>query len=455
MHERNPYKIPPDFDSPARAYPPLRPHIFRTSDNGPPTIDFHDETAQRRLTQALLHRDFDIQLEIPDDRLCPPVPNRLNYVLWLQDIISHTSSPILPALVHGIDIGTGASAIYPLLACRLSPNWRFVATDIDLLSLVSAQANVDRNGLSDRITLLRADTKGLILLPLLKDTATSFDFSLCNPPFYASTEESTQSAAAKEFLPNAICTGADVEMITPGGEETFVSKMVDESITLGKRCRWYTSMVGKQSSLTVLVTLLHTHSITNYALTELVQGHTRRWALAWSFTDTRLPDDIARPGTPALRHLLPPRTTHHQLLRIAPAAGTIQKVLGALANEAVSVSDEPSDNKVCVVARQDTWSRSARRKARRAALPNFDLPAGEKGMDGGCGAEGDHGRSQRPILLIAHVWVEELAGGRDMGESKGWQLVVQWKRGYDVQAFEGFASHVGRKMREATEAEVI
>jgi hypothetical protein len=156
-----------------------------------------------------------------------------------------------------------------------------------------------------------------------------------------------------------------------------------------------------------------------------------------------------------LRHLLPPRTTHHQLLRIAPAAGTIQKVLGALANEAVSVSDEPSDNKVCVVARQDTWSRSARRKARRAALPNVDLPGGEKGMVGGCGAEGDHGRSQRPILLIAHVWVEELAGDRDVGESKGWRLVVQWKRGYDVQAFEGFASHVGRKMREATEAEVI
>ena len=87
-----------------------------------------------------------------------------------------------------------------------------------------------------------------------------FDFSLCNPPFYASTEEATQSAAAKELLPNAvrstiptipktiilkililyshqICTGADVEMITPGGEEAFVRKMVEESITLRQRCR--------------------------------------------------------------------------------------------------------------------------------------------------------------------------------------------------------------------------
>jgi hypothetical protein len=74
-------------------------------------------------------------------------------------------------------------------------------------------------------------------------------------------------------------------------------------------------------------------------------------------------------------------------------------------------------------------------------------------MKGGCGAEEDHGRSQRPVILIAHVRVEEFAGDRDEGENKGWQLVVQWKRGHDVQAFSGFASHVGRKVREATETE--
>jgi hypothetical protein len=131
----------------------------------------------------------------------------------------------------------------------------------------------------------------------------------------------------------------------------------------------------------------------------------------------------------------------------------MQKVLGALESEAVSVSDEPSDNKVGVVARQDTWSQSTRRKARRAVLPNVDLPAGEKGLGGGCVAEEDRRRSQRPVLLIARVWVEEFVGDCDAGESKGWQLVVQWKHGHDMHAFEGFASHVGRKMREATEAE--
>jgi hypothetical protein len=71
-------------------------------------------------------------------------------------------------------------------------------------------------------------------------------------------------------------------------------------------------------------------------------------------------------------------------------------------------------------------------------------------MEGG--GEED-GRNQRPVLLIAHLWIEECSMG-DASESKGVQLVVQWKRGHDAQAFESFAGHVGRKMREASEAEI-
>jgi hypothetical protein len=51
--------------------------------------------------------------------------------------------------------GTGASCIYPLLACSLRPSWSFIATDIDHDSLQSAGCNISKNEhkLGDRIRL--------------------------------------------------------------------------------------------------------------------------------------------------------------------------------------------------------------------------------------------------------------------------------------------------------------
>jgi hypothetical protein len=49
-------------------------------------------------------------------------------------------------------------------------------------------------------------------------------------------------------------------------------------------------MLGKLSSVLSVVGVLRKHNITNYAVTEFVQGQTRRWAVGWSFTDMRLPD---------------------------------------------------------------------------------------------------------------------------------------------------------------------
>jgi hypothetical protein len=131
-----------------------------------------------------------------------------------------------------------------------------------------------------------------------------------------------------------------------------------------------------------------------HALTELVQDHTGRWALAWPFTDARLPDvsyarlplpppsspsipcfhqDVARPSAPALHRLLPPRTTFRQRLDHVPPAHALQQVLGALANDeseteseagvvVVAPVSEAGGGAYIVMARQDTWSRAARRK---------------------------------------------------------------------------------------------
>lgn len=84
------------------------------------------------------------------------------------------------------------------------------------------------------------------------------------------------------------CTGAEVEMVTSGGEVAFVKRMIDESLQLRDRVQWYTSMLGKLSSINAVVEMLIKHGITNFAVTEFEQGSkTKRWAVAWSWGDRR------------------------------------------------------------------------------------------------------------------------------------------------------------------------
>lgn len=66
---------------------------------------------------------------IPDGQLCPTVPNRSNYIHWIEDLLA---SNVIPATladgdVKGFDIGTGANCIYPLLGASLL-GWKFVGS---------------------------------------------------------------------------------------------------------------------------------------------------------------------------------------------------------------------------------------------------------------------------------------------------------------------------------------
>ncbi|TFK38853.1 hypothetical protein BDQ12DRAFT_82541 [Crucibulum laeve] len=411
MHSRNPYKTLINFESLASAYPRLKAHL-RTLHSGTKAIDFKDDVAQRRLTEAILFSDFGLKVVLPEDRLCPPVPNRMNYILWIQDIIDAYPGSS-KRTVGGIDIGTGASAIYPLLGCKMASNWHFVATEIDSASYSQAVINIRTNKLEDRIQAVKATETGPILFPLfdLDENDVSYDFTMCNPPFYASLEEIEELALKKEAKPSAVCTGALTEMIYPGGEVAFVRQMVDESVKLGDKCRWYTSMLGRLSSVLEVVGVLRARKITNYAVTEFVQGQTRRWAVGWSFGDLRLPDSISRishlPPAHSLYPFLPPkntlRQTYPELASTKEAAHSgisrhlgrkLQEVLLDVlreiecveANEAPPAgaerSSEPSSAAmlphirpsedtfplITVQAARNTWSRSARRK--KKGVPN-------------------------------------------------------------------------------------
>ena len=164
------------------------------------------------LTRALLHQHYQLQMpSLPAGRLCPPIPNRANYVCWLKELLVQSRKDVHRFAYHeqnstdyqevnshlwqcrGIDIGTGVSAIYPLLLCtklfagsdvfsdkcnnnntekdhgkcgdceneegqckmKSAGQWRILATDIDPLAIQSARDNIQANGFEDQIHVVQ------------------------------------------------------------------------------------------------------------------------------------------------------------------------------------------------------------------------------------------------------------------------------------------------------------
>ncbi|KAI1418756.1 hypothetical protein F5Y12DRAFT_529187 [Xylaria sp. FL1777] len=305
---RSLYSAEPDFYRLGLKYPE-----FGAMLRGGTHLDFTDPAAVMQLTKTLLEEDFGLEINLPSDRLCPPVPNRHNYILWLKDLLDSTSPSYSQQYepgrrVTGLDIGTGASLIYPLLGCVQRPGWRFIATDIDEVSLNSARTNARMNNLESRIHIVDRTASDPLILGLDFET---IDFVMVNPPFYASNTELLELAAQKSQPPHSACTGAPVEMVCDGGEVRFVERIISESLILRDRVQWYTAMLGKQSSIEVLIDALQKHRINNFAVTTFVQGSkTRRWALAWSFLTRRPSLDVTRRyGSFVTKKMLPPITT--------------------------------------------------------------------------------------------------------------------------------------------------
>ncbi|KAI8578277.1 hypothetical protein K450DRAFT_301279 [Umbelopsis ramanniana AG] len=253
MHERNIYRNNrPDFKALAEEFPSIKDFVHY-SENGSAYIDFKNAEASRALTQCLFKKDFNLDVEIPENTLCPPIPNRLNYILWIEDLLSE--SHIKLTAVRGIDIGVGASCVYPLLGCATNKSWQFIGTEVDAESVKSARRNVNRNDLHGQITIYhnRDRSRTLPLDKLESEGIISpndeFAFSMCNPPFYGSSDEIQAGIDNKIDDPAAVCTGTESEMITEGGEVQFITNMIEESLKWKNRIKWYTTMIGKGETL--------------------------------------------------------------------------------------------------------------------------------------------------------------------------------------------------------------
>lgn len=438
------------------------PHSVRGN-----TVDFGDPDAARALTKCLLRRDFGLDIDIPADRLCPPVPNRLNYLLWIEDLVAETfpryavssSSPspedeATGDAVVGIDIGTGSTAIYPLLACSRNPSWRFLALESDPTSFASARSNVERNdGGQGRIDLLSADAEtGAVLMQhqAIADPSFRATFTMCNPPFYDSREDMERSESLKADAAAGACTGSQAEMITPGGEVAFTQLQLAESRSpvLRDRVQWYSTMLGKLSSVERLVADLKRAGVTNHAVTEFRQGKTRRWGLAWSFLPWRPLPETARSGAaPSLQDLGPVNPvlrldlpeSFHDDDDDDHAGGRVFRILETfMAESRLDWAWITVKQSIDVFIEENTWSRQARR--RQAKLAAAAAAAAALGQS----EAADEQTRKSTSISEEKQWS---TGIQVTYHSATNAVTLRWRCGFDFVLFESFCGKVKQLLR--------
>ncbi len=264
---------------------------------GNESVDFADPAAVKALNKALLKQYYQVAAwDIPPGYLCPSIPGRADYVHCVADLLASSNGGVIPrgAAVRALDLGVGASLVYPLIG-NSEYGWRFLGSDIDPLALAAAKLIVDSNpALKGKVELrLQADSRQ-VLAGLLKP-GESVEVTMCNPPFHSSPEEAEAGARRKwknlgrggspGEQPRLNFGGRAKELWCPGGESAFVTTLIEESAALPARSFWFTSLVSKQSSLQALQRALRRASARETRIVEMKQGQKTSRMLAWTFLD--------------------------------------------------------------------------------------------------------------------------------------------------------------------------
>lgn len=285
FHQKNKHKSGYDFDALCEVYPELLPFVF-VNKYDTKTIDFAKPQGVKALNTALLFKYYNINFwEFPDTNLCPPIPGRADYIHHVADLLKGkgTSNNI-----NVLDIGTGASCIYPLLG-HAEYNWSFVATDVDENSLEYAQNIINKNNLDDVIELRLQKDISQIFKGIIKEED-NFDISICNPPFYKSEADALEATSRKlkglnldggKVIRNF--SGTQHELWYKGGEKAFLHTYLYESSLFKEHCIWYTTLVSKKDLVKGMYASLKKLGATNIKTINMGQGNKISRIVAWSF----------------------------------------------------------------------------------------------------------------------------------------------------------------------------
>lgn len=288
LHSKNIHNTRYDFQVLCKTNPNLKPFVA-LNQYGDYSIDFANPKAVLEFNKTLLKHHYGIKnWEIPKDYLCPPIPGRADYIHYLADLIGDKQG------LKGLDIGTGANCIYPIIGVSVY-DWEFTASDIDPVSIQNVQKIIDANEkLKDKITLKLQKNKNNIFTGIIeKDDI--FDFTMCNPPFHKNAQEAQNgsnrkvSNLTKQKTTNATLNfaGQSNELWCEGGELEFIKKMILESKKFKNNCVWFTTLVSKKENLKDIYRTLKKVNPLKVETIEMKQGQKMTRFVAWSFIEKK------------------------------------------------------------------------------------------------------------------------------------------------------------------------
>ncbi len=179
-------------------------------------LDFKDPASVRALTTVLLKQDFNLSVELPPNRLVPTLPLRLNYLLWIEDLLA--LMPAKSGTITGLDIGAGACCIYSIIGA-VKNGWHFTTTEADDINYECSLKTIAKNNLSDFIMLKKVERESLLMGNLIPGVL--YDFTMCNPPFFDSENMEQKSRTEKRHAPMCPVKGGSTssdEIAFKGGE---------------------------------------------------------------------------------------------------------------------------------------------------------------------------------------------------------------------------------------------
>ncbi len=300
LHSRNKHRERYDFQQLTTVCPELQPFVKRNNYDDE-SIDFHNPNAVKLLNKALLKQFYGINdWTIPDGYLCPPIPSRADYLHYIADLLGSKNGGKIPfgAQIKCLDIGVGANCIYPIIGHK-EYGWTFIGSDIDAVSINSANKIIESNPeLKPFIELrLQTDKKDIINGILKKNER--IDVTICNPPFHASQAEAqrgtqrklnnlTQKKQTKLVLNFG---GQNNELWCEGGEIEFIKTLIFQSKQYADSCFWYSTLVSKESSLKPIYDTLKQVKTVEIKTIKMEQGHKISRIVAWTFLTEKEQND--------------------------------------------------------------------------------------------------------------------------------------------------------------------